>query len=142
MIFNKHLARVLLAALVVLLLLGTLIPGAWRNALEASLQAPFPLAKLAHLLIFMAMAFVVRASDLAWSRPMVLLAALGLGLLTEGLQLVAIGRDANWRDVGTDVLGACLGLVFAQAVRVHQNVQLLALVPQGPTMNLVAACEN
>ncbi len=53
---------------------------------------------------------------------MVLLAALGLGLLTEGLQLVAIGRDANWRDVDIDVLGAGLGLVFAQAVREHQNV--------------------
>jgi VanZ family protein len=122
MIFNKHLARVLLAALVLLLLLGTLIPGAWRNALEASLHAPIPLAKLAHLLIFMAMAFVVRVPDLSWSVPMVLLAALGLGLLTEGLQLVAIGRDASWRDVGIDVLGACLGLVFAQAVREHQNV--------------------
>ncbi|MDP1999258.1 MAG: VanZ family protein [Rhodoferax sp.] len=122
MIFNKHLARGLLAAMVLLLLVGTLIPGAWRNALEASLQAPIPLAKLAHLLIFIAMAFVVRVSDLSWSVPMVLLAALGLGLLTEGLQLVAIGRDANWRDVGIDVLGASLGLVFAQAVRKHQNV--------------------
>lgn len=45
-------------------------------------------------------------SDLSWPVPMVLLAALGLGLLTEGLQLVAIGRDARWRDVGIDVLGA------------------------------------
>jgi VanZ family protein len=117
MIFNKRLARGLLAALVLLLLVGTLIPGAWRSALESSLHAPFPLAKLAHLLVFMAMAFVVRVSDLAWSVPMVLLAALGLGLLTEGLQLVAIGRDASWRDVGIDVLGACLGLVLAHIPR-------------------------
>ncbi len=122
MIFNKHLARGLLVAMVLLLLIGTLIPGVWRNTLEASLQAAFPLAKLGHLLIFMAMAFVVRVPDLSWSRPMVLLAALGLGLLTEGLQLVAIGRDASWRDVGIDVLGSGLGLVFAQAVREHQNV--------------------
>ncbi len=31
--------------------------------------------------------------------------------------LVAIGRDTSWRDVGIDVLGACLGMVLAQAVR-------------------------
>ncbi len=122
MIFNKRLARGVLVVLLLLLLVGTQMPGMWRSALESSLQAPFPLAKLAHLLIFMAMAFVVRASALAWPVRLVLLAALGLGVLTEGLQLVAIGRDANWRDVGIDVLGACLGLVFAQAVRANQNV--------------------
>jgi hypothetical protein len=44
MIFNKHLARGLLVAMVLLLLFGTLMPGVWRNALEASLQAPCPLA--------------------------------------------------------------------------------------------------
>ena len=120
--FTKQLARGLLVALLVLLLLGTLIPGAWRNALEASLHAPIPLAKLAHLLVFMAMAFVVRVSDLSWPVPVVLLVALCLGLLTEGLQLLAIERDASWRDVGIDVLGAGLGLVFAWAVRERQNV--------------------
>ena len=70
----------------------------------------------------MAMAWVVRVSDLSWPVPAVLLAALGLGLVTEGLQLLAIERDASWRDVGIDVLGAGLGLVFAWAVRERQNV--------------------
>ena len=116
--FTKHVARGLLAALLVLLLLGTLFPGAWRNALEASLHAPFPLAKLAHLLIFIAMAWLVRVPDLSWPVPVVLLAALCLGLL----QLLAVQRDASWRDVGIDVAGACMGLVFAQAVREHQNI--------------------
>jgi hypothetical protein len=32
------------------------------------------------------------------------------------LGILIPGRDANWRDVGIDVLGAGLGLVLAQAV--------------------------
>ena len=120
--FTKPAACGLLAALIVLLLLGTLIPGPWRNALEASLHAPFPLSKLAHLLIFIAMGFVMRVPDLSWPVSVVLLAALCLGLLTEGLQLLAVQRDTSLRDVGIDVLGAGMGLVFAQAAREHQNI--------------------
>jgi VanZ family protein len=120
--FNRQIALGLLTALVLVLLVGTLIPGPWRNALEASLHAPIPLAKLAHLLVFMAIAFVVRVPALSWPVLAVLAVALGLGSLTEGLQLLAVQRDASVHDVGIDLLGACTGLVFAQAVREFQKL--------------------
>ena len=86
------------------------------------MHASYPLSKLAHLLIFIAIGFVMRMPDLSWPVPVVLLVALGLGLLTEGLQLLAVQRDASLRDVGIDVLGAGMGLVFAQAAREYQNI--------------------
>lgn len=116
---GMHLSRksalVLLAVLLVTLLVGTQIPGAWRSALENSLHAPFPLAKIAHFFMFALIALVASAKPLKWPLAWVLLGALGLGLFTELLQsLVAMDRDGNLRDVAIDVAGAALGILSAR----------------------------
>lgn len=54
--------------------------------------------------------WVAAAPPLAWPRPRVLLAALALALLTEGLQFFAIDRHPRLLDVGIDLAGAGLGL--------------------------------
>ena len=49
---SRRAALVLLAMLLILFLVGTQMPGHSRNAIEASLHAPFPLSKLAHFCMF------------------------------------------------------------------------------------------
>lgn len=63
----------------------------------------------AHLVLFASMAWVASA-HLAWPMPRILLAAMALALMTEGLQFLAIDRHPRWRDVGIDLAGAGLGL--------------------------------
>jgi VanZ family protein len=114
---TRKLAFFLVGVLLALLMVGTQIPGLWRSALEASLHSPWPLAKVAHLSIFAAMAFLCTVRPLSWPAWRVLLAALALGLLTEGLQwVVAIDRDASWTDVGIDMAGAAIAVLLARAL--------------------------
>lgn len=114
---TRKLAWLLISVLLVILVVGTQIPGLWRNTLEASLHSPWPLAKAAHFTLFAAMAWLATVRPLSWPARRVLLLALALGLLTEGFQwLVAIDRDASWTDVGIDMAGAVLGLWLAQGL--------------------------
>jgi VanZ family protein len=118
-----------LAALIVLLALlvfGTQMPGAWRDEAFRVTQAPWQLTKVAHFVLFACLACVARLPPLAWSRVRVLAAALALALLTEGLQHFAAHRDPSWFDVGTDMGGAALGLLFAWLA-----VRLKSLSPAG-----------
>ena len=100
----------LLALLVLVLLLGTQMPGAWRGSLEHSLHAPFPLSSLAHFVVFAGMGGLLVARPLAWPVGRVVLAALGLALLTEGLQFWAVDRHPRWVDVGIDMGGVVTGM--------------------------------
>ena len=106
----------LLFVLVLLLLIGTQMPGAWRAGIEGSLHSPWGLSSWAHLVLFAGMAWVASA-PLAWPWPRVVLAALALALLTEGLQFLAIDRHPSLVDVGIDLAGAGLGLVRVIRVR-------------------------
>lgn len=105
-------ARTLLALQLAALLVGTQMPGAWRNSIELGLHAPFGLSSAAHFLIFAGMANVVSARPVAWPVLRVLAAALALALCTEALQFVAIDRHPRLLDVGIDMAGACVGVVW------------------------------
>ena len=105
----------LLFLLVVLLLIGTQMPGAWRAGIEGSLHAPFSLSSWAHFVMFVSMAWVA-ARQLVWPWHRVLLAALALALCSEGLQFFALDRHPGLLDVGIDMAGAALGLLLVQVV--------------------------
>lgn len=106
-------ARRLLVFLVLLLLLGTQMPGAWRADVIEGLHAPGVLSSVAHFVLFCAMALLACVRPLArpWRRVVSL--ALALALLTEGLQFFAQDRHPRWLDVGIDMAGAALGVVLA-----------------------------
>jgi len=107
---NYRFAQSLLVLQVLLLFVGTQMPGALRAGLEASLHSPWGLSSWAHFVIFVGMAAVAFARPMAWPWGRVLLAALGLALVSEGLQFFAIDRHPRWVDVGIDMTGAVVGL--------------------------------
>lgn len=109
---SRRLAWSLLALHVLVLLVGTQMPNAWRNGVEHSFQAPFGLSSWAHFVVFTGMALVLLMRPLSWSARRVVLTALALALLTEGLQFFAIDRHPRWVDVGIDMAGTLLALAL------------------------------
>ena len=95
---------------------GTQMPNAWRNGVENSLSAPFPLSSWAHFAVFFSMSLVLLMRPLACPVRWVLPLALALALLTEGLQFFAVDRHPRLVDVGIDMAGAMLALTV-MAVR-------------------------
>jgi VanZ family protein len=110
---SRKIATGLLAVLAVLLLLGTQMPGALRNEAFRVMHLPWQMNKVAHFVLFASMAYLARVPPLRYSLARVLLGALALALLTEGLQFYATNRDPSWRDVGVDMAGAAVGLLVA-----------------------------
>lgn len=109
----KHkIAWVLLGLQVLTLLVGTQMPEVWRSEAEHSLHAPSWVSSGAHFVLFAGMALVLAVRPLAWPVQRVLLGALALALLTEGLQFFAIDRHPRLMDVGIDMAGALLALAF------------------------------
>ena len=104
----------LLILQVLALLVGTQIPGAWRSGAVQVLHAPSWVSSWAHFVLFVGMALVLLARPLAWPTQRVLLAALALALLTEGLQFFAIDRHPRLTDVGIDMAGALLALLLVK----------------------------
>ena len=98
--------------LLLLLLIGTQMPNAWRAGIEGSLHLPWGISSWAHLVLFASMAWVASA-HLGWRAPRILLVALALALLTEGLQYFAINRHPRLLDVGIDLAGAGLAIGLA-----------------------------
>ena len=113
---SRQSALAVLAVLLVLLLLDTQMPGAWRDEAFRVTQMPWQLSKMAHFVVFAALACVARLPPLAQPLTRVWAAALALGLLTEGLQFFASHRDPSVADVAIDLAGAALGLGVAWAV--------------------------
>jgi VanZ family protein len=105
---------------ITILMVGTQMPGAWRNAAERSVHAPFPLSSWAHLALFMGIALVLSMRPITWPVSRVILMTLGLALLTEGLQFFAIDRHPRLVDVGIDMTGALLGLVCGRRLKMNQ----------------------
>lgn len=114
MTLSKTTACIALTLMLVALLLGTQMPGNWRDELEYSLHAPFQLSSWAHFFIFSAMAFLSATQPLAWPLLRVLTAALALALLTEGLQFFALSRHPGLDDVAIDMAGAAFGLLLTR----------------------------
>ena len=109
---SLRVAHALMSFLLLTLLVGTLMPGAWRSGIEASLQAPLGMSSPAHFVLFACMAWLQMVRPMNWSVTRIVLTALALALLTEGLQFFAIERHPRWVDVGIDLAGALTGLSF------------------------------
>jgi hypothetical protein len=112
-ISNKDAER-LLALLVLVLLVGTQMPGAWCDAAQNSISPDWGLSSGAHFLLFASMAWLARVQPLKLSITRIGLKALTLALLTEGLQTFAIDRHPSWSDAGIDLFGTLVGLVLAR----------------------------
>lgn len=112
MTISRKTAVSLQCLLLVALLVGTQMPGSWRHAVESSLQGPQGLSSWAHAITFALMAWLARSTPLAWSWRRVLLLALALALLTEGLQFFAMDRHPRWIDVAIDMAGTLSGMAL------------------------------
>ena len=113
---TRLVAWALLVLLVIALLIGTLMPGAMRDAIESKINAPVFFSPASHFMIFLCMALVTRLKPLAFGVSQVMLAALALGLLSEALQFFAVGRSSKWLDVAIDLAGALAGLGLAERI--------------------------
>ena len=110
----RHANSVVLALCVVVLIAGTMVPGAWKLAIESSVfPRRFPASAMAHFLLF-ALAAVCLSKAPFMLRPLSVIGiALVAALATEGLQHFAIGRHPRLTDVGIDLLGALAGIALA-----------------------------
>ena len=109
-VLSREVAHGLMTFLLLVLLVGTLMPGAWRSGIESSVHAPLGLSSLAHFVLFACMAWLQMVRPMNWSATRIGLTALALALLTEGLQFFAVERHPRWVDVGIDLAGALTGL--------------------------------
>ncbi len=96
------------------LLVGTQMPGDWRSDTVQTLHAPSWVSSGAHFVLFFGMALVLSVRPLVWPTQRVIVAALALGLLTEGLQFFAIDRHPRLIDVGIDMAGTLVALAFVK----------------------------
>lgn len=108
------LAWSLLALLVIALLVGTLMPGALRNAIESRMNASPFFSSASHFFLFLGIALIARMRPLAFGVTHIALAALALGLLSEALQFFAIDRHPRLIDVAIDLMGALAGVGLAR----------------------------
>lgn len=110
-------ARCLLVAQALLLLIGTLMPGMWRDNTVAALGVPGVVSPVAHYVLFCGMAGVASIAPLRWPLSRLILLGLGLALLSEGLQFLAIDRNPRWLDVGIDMAGVLTAMVMVRFAR-------------------------
>lgn len=109
---THRISRALLVLLLLALLVGTQMPGVWRNGAVQILHAPSWISSFAHFALFACLAVVLAARPIAWPVARIALALLALALLTEGLQVLAMDRHPRWLDVGIDMAGALTGVVL------------------------------
>ena len=109
-------ALALLGVHLLVLMVGTQMPEAWRSNVQQSLHAPSWLSSFAHFLLFAGMALLLAARPLAWPAARIVLVLLGLALLSEGLQFLTADRHPRWLDVGIDMAGVLVGLGLISGV--------------------------
>lgn len=111
----KHqIAWMLLGLQLLALLVGTQMPGAWRSGAEQTLHAPSWFSSFSHFALFTGVAMVLAVRPFSWSVVRIVLVALALALLTEGLQLLAIDRHPRLLDVGIDMAGTVFALALVK----------------------------
>lgn len=100
----------------VVLFVGTQMPGPWRDGAVQRIGAPVDLSALAHFSLFAGMALLLPWARWwrlrPWHTPML---GLALALLTEGLQFVAVDRHPNLAGIVQDMTGTLLGWTAATA---------------------------
>lgn len=96
-------------------MVGKQMPGFWRAGLVASLHAPGSISSWSHFVLFVVMAALALPRPFGWPWTRVVLCALVLALVSEGLQFFAMERH-HLLDVGIDILGALAGMLLAMLV--------------------------
>jgi len=122
---STQLARVITTALLVALFVGTLMPGAWKDAALDPLHSPLDLAATAHVMLFAAITFMwpfARFWNVA--RWHLAVAGLALALLTEGLQFFAIDRHPNLAGVAQDMAGVLAGWLLLRRAQLRPAASL------------------
>ena len=109
---SPRLAWSLFSLHILALFVGTQMPNAWRNGVEQSLDVPFSLSSWAHFAVFCGMSLLLMMRPLGYTARRVILLSLGLALMTEALQFLAIDRHPRWRDLGIDMAGTLLAVVI------------------------------
>ena len=89
---TRLLAQCLLAVQVLFLMVGTQTPEARRAGAVANLHAPDSISSWTHFVLFVGVAAVACSRPLGWPWASVVAWALGLSLLSEGLQFFAMDR--------------------------------------------------
>lgn len=92
------------------ILLGTLLPGSWREAATRPFELTWDLGLMAHVVLFAGLCLQLpftRWWAMAWWHVPAL--GLGLGLLTEGLQFYVPGRHPNLAGLLQDAAGTLMG---------------------------------
>ena len=102
-------ARCMLMLLVVVLFVGTLVPGSVKSEVEGHLWLGLPWASLGHFVLFGAMAALPAYGPGRSALARALLLALMLAMMTELLQSWVPGRHPRLRDVAIDLAGALAG---------------------------------
>lgn len=97
------------------ILLGTLMPGPWRDAAARPFELTLDLGLVAHVVLFAGLCLQLpftRWWAMAWWHVPAI--GLGLALLTEGLQSFVPGRHPNLAGVLQDLAGTLMGWVAAR----------------------------
>lgn len=103
--------------LILALLVGTLMPGSWRDAGASAFPSYLRVTTLAHALLFASIVFVARVSGLSGGKTgWLVIAAAALAASTELLQLLAAERHPSLTDVAVDLAGTLAGLGAALTV--------------------------
>ena len=109
---SPRLAWSLFSLHILALFVGTQMPNAWRSGVEQSLHVPSSLSSWAHFAVFCGMSLLLMMRPLGYTARRVILLSLGLALMTEALQFLAIDRHPRWRDLGIDMAGTLLAVVI------------------------------
>jgi len=98
----------LFSLLLLALIIGVLMPGQWKHAVEGELP-PFPWSMAAHFVLFAGIAAVPVYAQGSRGRIYALVFAACLAIATELLQSFVPGRHPMVRDALIDLSGAFLG---------------------------------
>lgn len=98
-----------------IILVGTLMPAAWRDGIIAPFPYGLILQKAGHVVAFAGAAFLALRSAFwrvqTWH---VFCLGLSLAVATEVMQMLVRGRSPSTRDLLLDLGGICLGVVLAR----------------------------
>jgi glycopeptide antibiotics resistance protein len=100
----------------------TMLPGAWKLAIESSLfPRRFPASALGHFLLFALVGVCLSRAPFSLRLISMMGVALLAALTTEALQHFVVGRHPRLMDVGIDLLGALSGAGLVARYRSGQK---------------------
>lgn len=108
--------RLLTASLIIVLFIGTLMPGRWKQSAEQTVDVSINLAGVAHVVLFAAICWLLPRTE--WWRIRswhVLAVGAVLAFVTEGLQFFAIDRHPNLAGVAQNLTGTLIGWALGRS---------------------------